>query len=102
ADSSANFDSEAVPRQSDVRGGAFAMVGWLAAFVAGTALLGFFAALIIFFLVFLRLMAKATWVSTITLTAAAGVAILVLANSLNLVMPSGLLQVYLDLPWPFK
>ena len=102
ADSTANFDSEAVPRQSDVRGGAFAMVGWLAAFVGGTALLGFFAALIIFFLVFLRLMAKATWVSTITLTAAAGVAILVLANSLNLVMPSGLLQVYLDLPWPFR
>jgi len=28
--------------------------------------------------------------------------LLVLANALNLVFPGGLLQEYLDLPWPFR
>lgn len=100
--SSANFDSEISVREADVKGGAFAMVGWLAGFVAATALVGFFAALIAFFLVFLRTMAETTWIKTALLTVAAGAAILTLANSLNLVMPSGLLQSYLVLPWPFR
>src|SRR5690606_11394722 len=37
---SANFDAELAPRANDVRGGAWAMLGWLGAFVAAIALVG--------------------------------------------------------------
>ncbi|GGA38567.1 tripartite tricarboxylate transporter permease [Pelagibacterium lentulum] len=101
-DSSANFDAETARRESDIRGGAWAMLGWLAAFVGAVALVGFFAGLMIFFLVFLRVVAKASWVRTIILTIAAAIFILALARALNLVMPAGLLQAHFNLPWPFR
>ena len=64
----------------------------LAAFVAAVAVAGYFAALLVFFVVFLKTMAKASWVKTIVLTLAAAIFMMVLARSLNLVMPAGFLQ----------
>ncbi|MGD1878885.1 MAG: tripartite tricarboxylate transporter permease, partial [Kiloniellaceae bacterium] len=99
---SANFDAELAPRDRDVTGGAWAMTGWLAAFVATIALVGFFAALIVFFVVFLRVMARISWLRVALLTLLACGLMLVLVNALNLVLPGGLAQAYLDLPWPFR
>lgn len=99
---SANFDAELAPRENDVKGGAWAMLGWLAAFVAAIALVGFFAALIAFFIVFLRTMARLSWPHVALLTGAACGFMLVLIYALNLVLPAGLLQAWFDLPWPFR
>jgi hypothetical protein len=71
-------------------------------FLALTLLVGFFAALAAFFLAFLRVVARCGWVQTILLTAAACGFILVLASSLNLIFPGGLLQDQFDLPWPLR
>lgn len=101
-DSSANFDSEFTVRENDVRGGAWGMIGWLAGFVAAIGLVGFSVALVVFFISFLRVIAKTGWVQTLVLTACAAAFVLVLAWALNLVMPSGLLQAYVDLPWPLR
>ncbi|HCO56442.1 MAG TPA: hypothetical protein DIT93_15685 [Pelagibacterium sp.] len=78
------------------------MLGWLAAFVAAVAIAGYFAALLVFFVVFLRTMAKASWLKTILLTLAAAIFMMVLARSLNLVMPAGFLQGQFRFPWPFR
>lgn len=101
-DNSANFDIEVAPRENDVPGGPWAMLGWLGGFVGAVSLVGFFAALMVFFVAFLKIQAKASWVRTIILTIAAAVFMLVLARALNLVMPGGLLQAYFRLPWPFR
>src|SRR5690606_9477927 len=78
---SANFDAELAPRANDVRGGAWAMLGWLGAFVAAIALVGFFAALIAFFVVFLRVMARISWARVALLTGAACAFMLVLIQA---------------------
>ena len=75
---------------------------WLAGLVAGSALIGFYAAMILFFVAFLRMHAKATWRVTILMTACAAGFILGLAWMLSLNFPSGMLQNSVDLPWPFR
>ena len=71
-------------------------------FVAVVALVGFYAALILFFLAFLRTIARTSSVATLLLTAGACVSILILAYFLNLDFPGGVLQDYVRLPWPFR
>ncbi len=75
---------------------------WVAALVALTAILGFFAALVLFFIAFLKLRARATWLMTAVLTAGCAAFILTLANALNLRFPGGWLQEVYRLPWPFS
>lgn len=93
-----NFDQEA--RATDA--GPWPFVGWALGFLGLTMLVGFFAALALFFLAFLRVVARCGWLQTVLLTAAACGFILILAHSLNLVFPGGLLQDWYDLPWPFR
>jgi putative tricarboxylic transport membrane protein len=100
--STANFDGEQAARSEDFKGGAWAIIGWLVGFVCLISLLGFFAALVAFFLAFLRIVARVSWVRTLILTAIAAVSMLAIADLLNLVMPEGLAQLYFDLPWPFR
>ncbi|NKC29623.1 tripartite tricarboxylate transporter permease [Falsiroseomonas selenitidurans] len=95
---SANFDSEAEARD----GGPWRFLLWFLGFMGAIGLVGFFAALVGFFMVFLRVVARSSWVQAVALTAGAGGLMLVLANALNLVFPGGLLQEYFDLPWPFR
>jgi len=76
---------------------------WLAGFVGLTALVGYFLALVTFFVLFLHFIAKARpWV-TLMLTALAIAILLTLASALNLTLPQGLLQdqFYGSLRWPF-
>lgn len=75
---------------------------WIGGLVVGTAAIGFYAAMLVFFPAFLRVRAKAGWMATILMTASAAIFIAVLANALSLNFPAGYLQDYADLPWPFR
>lgn len=75
---------------------------WIAGLVALTALIGFYAAMLVFFPIFLTVRAKAGPVMTGLMTAGVGGAILLLAWALALNFPSGVLQDAVDLPWPFR
>ncbi|WP_274425361.1 tripartite tricarboxylate transporter permease [Chelativorans sp. YIM 93263] len=101
-DSTANFDTEATAREKDIRGGAWTVIAWLVGFIGLVALVGYFAGLLVFFVLFLRFVAQASWIRTLILTAIAAVFMMTLANALNLVMPAGLLQEFFNLPWPFR
>lgn len=95
---SANFDGEA--RAGD--GGPWRFLLWFVGFMGAVGLIGFFAALVGFFMVFLRVVARSSWVQAVALTAGAAGLMLGLAHALNLVFPGGILQEYFDLPWPFR
>jgi putative tricarboxylic transport membrane protein len=99
-ESPTNFDLDATVRPDDPGPWQFAL--WLVGFVGAVGVIGFFATLVVFFVAFLRVVARAPWSHALTLTAGAAAFMLVLANSLNLVFPGGLLQHYADLPWPFR
>ena len=94
----ANFDTEAQAQDK----GPWIFAAWFAGLIALTALIGFYAALLLFFVVFLRIIARSDWRQIVLLTACAGGATLGLAWALNLVFPGGLLQAYFDLPWPLR
>ena len=94
----ANFDADA----NSTDAGPWPFVGWVLGFLALTGLVGFFIALAVFFLAFLRVVARCGWVQTLLLSGAACGFILVLAYMLNLIFPGGLLQDYDDLPWPLR
>jgi len=96
----ANFDMDA--HATD--GGPWRFVAWLVGFVALIGLVGFFLALLIFFMAFMRTVAKTGWLQAVTLTAAAAAMILVLTWFLNMHLPAGLLQdhFYSVLPWPLN
>jgi putative tricarboxylic transport membrane protein len=93
-----NFDGDANAKDA----GPWPFLLWFAGFVALVSVVGFFAALLLFFVAFLRRVAGSSWTQTAVLTAAAAAFILTLANALNLVFPGGLLQDMYDLPWPFR
>ena len=73
---------------------------WLAGLLGASTLVGFFIAIVGFFVLFLRLEAGASWRRTALLSAAGSGFLLVLADTLVLDFPPGLLQHYVDLPWP--
>jgi putative tricarboxylic transport membrane protein len=75
---------------------------WLAGLLVASALVGFFIAIVAFFILFLRVEAQASWVRTVVLTGAAASFLLVLADALVLDFPPGLLQDNVDLPWPIR
>ena len=75
---------------------------WLGGLVLATSIVGFFLAMIGFFVLFLQLRAKASWTKTILITLGASVFILSLAHMLSLNFPSGWLQNNYDLPWPIR
>jgi TctA family transporter len=75
---------------------------WFAALFALAALLGYILAVAVFFLVFLRKRAGRGWAMSIAFTIAMLAAVLVLGHALNLDFPRGLLQGYVELPWPLN
>lgn len=97
----ANFDLEAVKREVDL-GSTWYFMGWIASLVVLTALVGFFLAIALFFLAFLRVVAGLPWWKVLVLTACALGSLLILAQALYLVFPGGILQYYFDLPWPLR
>lgn len=103
-DHPAFFDYEIVGDHVGNEGNSWFWTGpaWIAGLVAATALVGFYIAMIGFFIAFLRLRARASWVTTVVMTACAAVFILGLAYMLSLNFPSGWLQSAFDLPWPIR
>jgi TctA family transporter len=83
-------------------GGFWTYLGWFAALVGGSALVGFLLANLLFFLAFLRVAARCSWTTTLVLTAIATGGLVFVADILVLDFPSGLLQAMVDLPWPLR
>jgi hypothetical protein len=103
-DHPAFFDYEIVGDHVGTEGNGWFWTGpaWIGGLVAATALVGFYLAMIGFFLAFLRLRANASWTKTLIMTVAAATFILGLAYMLSLDFPAGLLQSAVDLPWPLR
>jgi hypothetical protein len=103
-DHPAFFDYEIVGDHVGTEGNGWFWTGpaWIGGLVAGTALVGFYLAMMGFFLAFLRLRANAGWTKTLIMTVSAAVFILGLAYMLSLDFPAGLLQSAVDLPWPIR
>jgi len=81
--------------------GIWYFLSWLLGLLGLTALVGFFIALNVFFLAFLRREAEASWKKTIILTLAADGVLMFLSWLMTLDLPWGLLQhMVIDLPWP--
>ncbi len=100
-DSPLNFDAEADRDTEELAVGrrVWPNVAWFAVLTALTALLGFVLATLIFFVSFLRIKARASWLRTFVLTASAVVVLTVLVQVLLVELPQGLLSLYIDLPW---
>lgn len=79
-------------------------VAWIVGFILATGAVGFFLALVGFFVGFLRLVAKSGWRQTLVLTTGAVALILVLTSILHMNLPGGLLQHYFydQLAWPLR
>ena len=95
-------DSEQAGEDATAPHGLWQTLGWLVLLVALTAVFGFVIALGIFFVVFLRLRARAGWMRTLILTVGGIAALLIIAGALNRDFPPGLLQDLVELPWPFR
>jgi TctA family transporter len=75
---------------------------WFAALFALAALFGYVLAVAVFFLVFVRKRAGRGWATTVVYTVAMLGCVLALGHALSLDFPRGLLQEYVELPWPLK
>lgn len=98
------FDSEVAWRANEAgyQTGVWHYLAWIAGYLAAMYVVGFILGTIIFFVAFLRTQSPARWWQ-ILLTTGVTITILVsLSHVLVADLPSGLLQQYLPLPWPFK
>jgi len=75
---------------------------WLGGFILGVALIGFWLAIVGFFVTFLRVKSEASWLRIVTLTTAGVGFITALSWIMVLNFPGGLLQELYDLPWPIR
>ena len=73
---------------------------WIAGLLVGAALLGFVVAVAIFFVLFLRMKAKAPWWKVLLLTGCAVGFLGTMSRLLVMYFPTGLLQELVALPWP--
>ncbi|MBN9671510.1 tripartite tricarboxylate transporter permease [Roseibium aggregatum] len=80
--------------------GLWATLAWFGFLLLLSALFGFIIALTVFFLAFLRIRAAVSWLTTFILTTAAIAFICLLGGLLGRDFPPGLLQSYVNLPWP--
>jgi putative tricarboxylic transport membrane protein len=102
SDNPANYDHEVEGEHVGRPGvvGLWHYVWWLLGFLAGCIAAGFFIAIVVFFIVFLRLKAQASWLRIAVLTAAGVGLISAISWIMVLDFPQGLLQDFFDLPWP--
>ncbi|MES9944541.1 MAG: tripartite tricarboxylate transporter permease [Candidatus Thiodiazotropha sp.] len=96
ADGEADGEDAAAPH------GLWTTLAWFLSLLLLTVLLGFVLALSLFFLVFLRIRAGASWIRAVLLTGGGIGALLTIAYALNRDFPAGLLQEMIELPWPLR
>lgn len=82
--------------------GLAATLSWFFLLLILTSLFGFIIASVLFFLMFLTGRARIHSLRALLLTGSAAGFIIFLAYVLNADFPSGLLQEYVELPWPFR
>ncbi|MEM9426598.1 MAG: tripartite tricarboxylate transporter permease [Pseudomonadota bacterium] len=80
--------------------GLWSTLAWFAGLLILTSLLGFILALVLFLFFFIHFRAGRSWGYAAAYTAAGLVFICAMAWLLNRDFPAGLLQSYVDLPWP--
>lgn len=99
-----HFDAELTGEHVGKDGvhGMWSGLGWLAALVVISTLVGFVIGVTVFFLAFMRLRVRADWFRSIHMTAWAVGGIVLAAWLLTLNFPSGLLQSLVHLPWPLR
>ncbi|WP_225025904.1 tripartite tricarboxylate transporter permease [Xinfangfangia pollutisoli] len=99
-----HFDAELTGEHVGKAGvhGMWSGLGWLAALVVLSTLVGFVLGVAVFFLAFMRLRVGATWFRSLHMTAWAVGGIVLAAWLLSLNFPSGLLQSLVHLPWPLR
>ncbi|MES9969600.1 MAG: tripartite tricarboxylate transporter permease [Candidatus Thiodiazotropha sp.] len=95
-------DGEADGEDASAPHGLWTTLAWFLSLLLLTVLLGFVLALTLFFLVFLRIRAGASWLKTLLLTGGGIGALLTIAYALNRDFPAGLLQELFELPWPLR
>jgi hypothetical protein len=95
-------DHEMIGEDAGAPRSVWSALGWLVGLLALTGLFGFVIALVLFFVMFLRIRAACGWWKISLLTAAALCGLLVIAGVLHRDFPPGLLQELFDLPWPFR
>lgn len=93
-------DKEVAGEDADAPYGLWSTLAWFAGLIAATGLVGFILALTGFLVTFFRYRAGATWLKTLLLTAAGIALMCFMADILNRDFPPGLLQEFVDLPWP--
>ncbi|MEM8751144.1 MAG: tripartite tricarboxylate transporter permease [Pseudomonadota bacterium] len=93
-------DGENSREAAELAHGLWPTLAWFAALLAASAVFGFIIALTIFLLAFFRIRAGLEWSRCAVLTICGIVFICALAWILNRDFPPGLLQTYLDMPWP--
>jgi hypothetical protein len=94
-------DREAGQEAADARHGLWGNLAWFAALLVLSSLLGFILALAIFLVAFMRVRAGLSWVKTVIYSACGLTFMIALAWTLNRDFPPGLLQNFVELPWPF-
>ncbi len=96
------FDGELYGSDARAPHGLWTMLAWFCSLLVLTSLFGFVIALALFFVAFLRLRANVGWMRLIVMTVAGLAAIILIASLLNRDFPPGLLQSYVDMPWPLR
>ena len=96
------YDREIGEDERSAPHGLWPMLGWFVSLLALNALFGFVIAISLFFIIFLRVQANVNW-GRIAILTIAGVGFLIfMASMLNREFPSGLLQDFVELPWPLR
>lgn len=93
-------DREASGEDADAPYGFWGTMAWFATLLVLSSLFGFIIALAVFLVIFLRVRAQCSWLKTLILTASGIALICFMAGSLHRDFPPGLLQAFVELPWP--
>ena len=95
-------DREASGEDADAPHGFWRTMAWFATLLVLSSLVGFILALAAFLVTFLRVRAQCSWLKTLILTASGIALMCFMAGALNRDFPPGLLQAFVELPWPLR
>ena len=93
-------DREASGEDADAPHGFWGTMAWFATLLILSSIFGFILALTVFLVTFIRVRAQCTWLKTLILTASGIALMCFMAGVLHRDFPPGLLQAFVELPWP--
>ena len=93
-------DREASGEDAEAPHGLWKTLSWFAALLVLSSLLGFILALAIFLMAFIRIRASQSWGNSLLFTVGGIALMCFMAGALNRDFPPGLLQTFVELPWP--